>query len=376
MANAVALRNGNDDASSGALMESVIIKGDLSKLTPEDRAAYYMTVCKSVGLNPLTKPFDYLTLNGKLVLYALRACTDQLRTIHGISVVEMTDAERDGVHVVTCKVANGEGRTDISKGAVTIKGLAGDALSNAIMKAETKAKRRATLSICGLGFLDETEVETIPATRRENPHVTRPDDIADIPSPDSEDWFPRAIDGIKPLPKKDARPIGEQLQNEMHAITDVAKLRAWKKAAEKRAQVLPDDWREILSGRYKEHRESLAAKPKPAAIAAKPHDLQPGESLDPTTGEVIWGEPDETDRDGVPAFLDRAKEPLTETIKPSEVEWLKEVAGALTGCEDMVSFGTKQRDVMAPHKGKVSNAAWLRAQHLAEDNFKRIQANG
>jgi hypothetical protein len=30
------------------------------------------------------------------------------------------------------------------------------------MKGETKAKRRATLSICGLGFLDETEIETIP----------------------------------------------------------------------------------------------------------------------------------------------------------------------------------------------------------------------
>ena len=30
------------------------------------------------------------------------------------------------------------------------------------MKAETKAKRRVTLSICGLGMLDETEVETVP----------------------------------------------------------------------------------------------------------------------------------------------------------------------------------------------------------------------
>ena len=34
------------------------------------------------------------------------------------------------------------------------------------MKAETKAKRRVTLSIAGLGWLDETELETIP---RESP---------------------------------------------------------------------------------------------------------------------------------------------------------------------------------------------------------------
>src|SRR6202008_2665643 len=38
----------------------------------------------------------------------------------------------------------------------------GEALGNALMKASTKAKRRATLSICGLGMLDETELETIP----------------------------------------------------------------------------------------------------------------------------------------------------------------------------------------------------------------------
>jgi hypothetical protein len=44
-----------------------------------------------------------------------------------------------------------------------IKGLQGDALANALMKAETKSKRRVTLSICGLGMLDETEMETIPS---------------------------------------------------------------------------------------------------------------------------------------------------------------------------------------------------------------------
>jgi len=38
--------------------------------------------------------------------------------------------------------------------------------ANAIMKCETKAKRRVTLSICGLGFLDETEVDSIPGAKR------------------------------------------------------------------------------------------------------------------------------------------------------------------------------------------------------------------
>lgn len=147
----------------GGMIEQVLIKGDLSSLTSEQRSNYYMKVCDSVGLNMLTKPFEYITLNGKLTLYVLRSCTDQLRSIHKVSVEELAETEREGVFIVTAKVKNGDGRTDIAKGAVNISGLKGEMLANALMKAETKAKRRATLSICGLGMLDETEVETIPA---------------------------------------------------------------------------------------------------------------------------------------------------------------------------------------------------------------------
>ena len=157
--------------SPGELMEQVIIKGDLSKLSPDEKSHYYTAVCQSVGLNPLTKPLEYITLNGKLTLYARKDCTDQLRTIHNISVEELSESERDGVFIVTCKVRNAAGRTDVSKGAVNISGLKGEALGNAIMKAETKSKRRATLSICGLGILDELEIETIPRehVRRDEP---------------------------------------------------------------------------------------------------------------------------------------------------------------------------------------------------------------
>ncbi len=152
-------------APNSAIIEQVLIKGDLSQLTPQQRMSYYMEVCKSVGLNPMTKPFEYISLNGKLQLYALRGCTDQLRTIYKVSVTEMTESEREGVFIVTVKVINGEGRTDMAKGAVPLAGLKGEALANAMMKAETKAKRRATLSVCGLGWLDESEVESIQGAK-------------------------------------------------------------------------------------------------------------------------------------------------------------------------------------------------------------------
>ena len=152
-------------AGLGAQIERVLVTGDLASLTAEQRVTYYNTVCESVGLNPLTRPFDYITLNGKLTLYARRDCTDQLRKIHQVSIKITARETLDGdVYVVTAQATDRTGRADESTGAVPMAGLKGEARANAIMKAETKAKRRVTLSVCGLGMLDENEVESITFT--------------------------------------------------------------------------------------------------------------------------------------------------------------------------------------------------------------------
>lgn len=139
-----------------------ILGGDLSGLTPKERGDYYIEVCDSVGVNPLTEPFKYITLNGKLQLYATRACAEQLRKVHSISLSLSEGKEVNDAYVVKAKASMPNGRCDESTGAVSLTGLKGEAFSNALLKAETKAKRRVTLSICGLGYLDETEVEDIP----------------------------------------------------------------------------------------------------------------------------------------------------------------------------------------------------------------------
>lgn len=139
-------------------IESALIGGDLAKLTTEERLYHYNSTCESLGLNPLTKPFDYITLNGKLTLYAKRDATDQLRRIYKVSV-DVTERKQAGdIYIVTAKATMPDGRSDASTGAVVVSGLKGNDLANAYMKAETKAKRRVTLSICGLGILDETEI--------------------------------------------------------------------------------------------------------------------------------------------------------------------------------------------------------------------------
>lgn len=144
-------------------VEQAVIGGDLSRLKPEERVNYYRAVCNSLGLNPLTKPFAYINLNGKLTLYALKDCTEQLRAIHRVSLTIVNREVIDGVYVVTTHASRHDGRSDESTGAVSVEGLKGEAKANAMMKAETKSKRRVTLSVCGLGMLDESEVETIPA---------------------------------------------------------------------------------------------------------------------------------------------------------------------------------------------------------------------
>ncbi len=146
-------------------LEQVLIHGDLKALTPEQRVNYLHSLCESTGLNPLTKPFEFINLGGKLVVYAKKDATDQLRAIHNVSIKITCREKVDDVFTVTAQATTPQGRCDESIGAVTVGNAKGDTLANLLMKAETKAKRRVTLSICGLGILDESEMETIPEVK-------------------------------------------------------------------------------------------------------------------------------------------------------------------------------------------------------------------
>ena len=190
-----------------ATLERVVILGDLSSLSNEERIGYYAKVCESLGLNPLTRPFDYINLNGKLTLYARKDATDQLRKVNGISVTAIRrDSDPDlALQIVTVEGVDREGRSDSSIGAVSTKGLQGELLANALMKAETKAKRRMTLSLAGLGWLDESEVETTSAPRERRPLLDAIDQrTAELsaPAPSSEASEPS--EDTTPTPEPEA----------------------------------------------------------------------------------------------------------------------------------------------------------------------------
>ena len=164
--------------------ESAIIEGDLKTLSPGERVAYYNRVCDAIGLLPTTRPFGYIVLNGKLTLYALRGCTDQLRKLHQVSIRIDSITATDGVITAQVSGTDKSGRTDTEIGVVPIGKAQGEELANARMKALTKAKRRLTLSLCGLGMLDESEVVSIPGAQHFPPMIeSKP---IEVPEPNND----------------------------------------------------------------------------------------------------------------------------------------------------------------------------------------------
>lgn len=101
----------------------------------------------------------------KKQLYATKNATDQLRQVQGISITDLKIEITNGICTATAKaemrLKNGALRVDMDMGIVPVQGLTGENLSNAVMKATTKAKRRVTLSLTGLLMMDETEVVTV-----------------------------------------------------------------------------------------------------------------------------------------------------------------------------------------------------------------------
>jgi hypothetical protein len=162
------MKSQSTETNPYSLMENIIADGDLSKLSAKQRVQYYQKTCESLGLNPLTRPFEYQRFNGKIVLYARKECTEQLRFLHKVSIIKIEKEIMNDCYVVTAYAKTADGKEDASTGAVPIAGLKGEALSNAYMKAETKSKRRVTLSICGLGFTDESEINSIPNAQAVN----------------------------------------------------------------------------------------------------------------------------------------------------------------------------------------------------------------
>ena len=205
-----------------AALARVLIQGDLSVLSEEQRANHYMAVCDATGLNPATQPFGYIKTKNGLKLYANKNAAEQIRKRDRVSLKIVQQGRVEDLYVVTVEAVAPDGRIDSDVGAVGLGLLKGEDAANAIMKAVTKAKRRATLSIGGVGMLDESEVDSIPGAVRQVETTTVPPPVP------------------VPTPAPQAAPPPPPAAPQWNADERLAKIKA-REAAEKTAKSLADE---------------------------------------------------------------------------------------------------------------------------------------
>lgn len=206
----------------------VVSSGDLKGLTPKQKSDYYLYRCRQEGLNPASQPFQYVTFQGKETLYAGKVAADQLRKLHGVSITSVSC--KDDGEIIECevRVRGRDGREDVEFGTVFVGQARGVERANAKMKCLTKAKRRATFSICGTGVLDETEVETIPGVRFDAPldvperHIDDDEDIIDAETGEI------VQESFAPPPAETAH--GRMTREQNQIIKDVVGRLGWDKA--------------------------------------------------------------------------------------------------------------------------------------------------
>jgi hypothetical protein len=154
----------HDEAASA--LAHLLATGDVSAFTPAQRVAYYLAYCERLGLESLSRPFDWLTLDGRLVFYPNAGCANQLKRQHQISVYITRKAMTGDLFCVEVEGRTPSGRVEQASKYVPVTGysrergvyrLTGQKLGDAFAKAETGAKRRLIMAMVGLGAAPDLE---------------------------------------------------------------------------------------------------------------------------------------------------------------------------------------------------------------------------
>lgn len=270
------------DVEQIEVIKAAVIDGNLAGLPSGQLIEYTRAVCVSLGLNFLTRPFQLINMNGKLVLYATKDCTEQLRSVRSISLKIISREIIEGCYVVTAQASDPIGRIDEATGAVAVQHLKGEALANAMMKAETKAKRRVTLSICGLGWTDESEVDSIPGAQR-----ISLDAVTAASAPDQP--VGKAVESALSSPENRAQTGSIVLRTGQYAglalkNIPIQELAAWARKYESR---LPDDERNAIAAWLILSISAGEPAPKPAVPEPAPEypdaEYYPQEEDEPET---------------------------------------------------------------------------------------------
>jgi hypothetical protein len=135
--------------------------------------------------------------------------------------------------------------------------------------AEKRAKDRVGLKLLnahGAIYSEDEADDFKQPPKRENPHVTRPEDLSDAKievdpaTGEIIDNIPLGDPSVETLSKKNARADYEAALKEMESAATPKQLETWGQRNKDRVQSYPSDWAEILRMRFAEHRDYLRGK--------------------------------------------------------------------------------------------------------------------
>lgn len=143
--------------------------GNVAQMSEVEKDYVLARLCEKYGLDPILRPFDLISFQGGQKFYMTASATNQLANAKGLSrqVLNLTIDDTRMIARCTVEVKDPNGRSEVANGFIAVskfqqppKGdtsgipkkvpLDGDDLANALLKLETKTKRRATLSFFGV----------------------------------------------------------------------------------------------------------------------------------------------------------------------------------------------------------------------------------
>ena len=142
-------------------------------------------------------------------------------------------------------------------------------------KCHTAARKYFMLALFQIptgDYDDADEQEDRPAgkPKRENPHVTRPEDVSDAKPRHDErgnriDWIDTSEHRVERLSNAKARPVAEALNKAMRMNKTPAELVEWGIDHAEQVASLPAAWEEIFQSRYQEFLDELRTPRQEAA---------------------------------------------------------------------------------------------------------------
>lgn len=186
---------------------------------------------------------------------------------NGLSFTQTTEI-REGGFVLVTTLRHSSGQWVASEYPLPIA-----AKPQELGSALTYARRYSLSAIACIAADEDDDAEGARATNqtssapqaRQNPHVTRPEDLSDAkPRYDERgqriDWIDTSEHRVERLTKAKARPVADVLNKAMRMNATAQELVEWGIDHSEQVASLPADWEEIFQSRYQEFLDELRAK--------------------------------------------------------------------------------------------------------------------